>query len=210
MSIKWKQEIPAIEAMCKQGKTLQELGEHYGVSRQRIYQVLERYLPELNRADRGVSLRKAARMEVYLAEFKQRTGRDVWYHPDDLSRAMARAFTRKKQNAKGRHKWDLLPSDIIFPLLCPILDIELDWFAEQMQENSPSFDRIDNNRGYVRGNVIIISMRANRIKLHGTTDEHRKIADFYDTYIYNLIKQQESLQDCRMDGIASQDNCVVE
>ena len=36
------------------------------------------------------------------------------------------------------------------------------------------------NKGYVKGNIIVVSMRANRIKTDATFDEIRKVADFYE------------------------------
>jgi hypothetical protein len=48
-------------------------------------------------------------------------------------------------------------------------------------ENSPTLDRIDPNLGYVKGNIMIISYRANMIKNCGTALEHRKIADYLDS-----------------------------
>lgn len=88
-------------------------------------------------------------------------------------------FRSKKYNAiSSGHKWNVDFGDIEFPRRCPILDIELDYWADSRQENSVSFDRIDNSKGYVTGNVIIVSWRANRIKNDGTADEHKKIYEF--------------------------------
>lgn len=39
-----------------------------------------------------------------------------------------------------------------------------------------SLDRIDPRKGYVKGNVWIISYRANLIKNDGTAEEHEMIA----------------------------------
>jgi hypothetical protein len=47
-----------------------------------------------------------------------------------------------------------------------------------MEDNSPSLDRINPEKGYVRGNIAIISYRANRMKADGTADEHRLIAEW--------------------------------
>lgn len=41
---------------------------------------------------------------------------------------------------------------------------------------SPSLDRIDPTKGYVKGNVWIVGYRANLIKNDGTAEEHEKIA----------------------------------
>lgn len=47
--------------------------------------------------------------------------------------------------------------------------------TNQKKENSPSIDRLDNTKGYVKGNINIISWRANRIKSDATLDELEKI-----------------------------------
>jgi hypothetical protein len=52
----------------------------------------------------------------------------------------------------------------------PILKIELITGRVNLY-NSPSLDRIDNNKGYVKGNVIIVCSRANCIKNDGTWQE---------------------------------------
>lgn len=45
------------------------------------------------------------------------------------------------------------------------------------QDNSYSLDRIDSSKGYVKGNIWVISLRANRIKNDSTPQELRLIAD---------------------------------
>ena len=52
--------------------------------------------------------------------------------------------------------FDLSVEDITIPKTCPILGIPIDVFAKK-QFNSPSVDRVDNSKGYVKGNVKIIS-----------------------------------------------------
>lgn len=61
---------------------------------------------------------------------------------------------------------------------CPYLGIPLRWENHRGQggkcgprNNSPSLDRIDSSRGYVKGNVIIVSHRANAIKRDATEQE---------------------------------------
>jgi hypothetical protein len=44
---------------------------------------------------------------------------------------------------------------------CPALDIPMD---RRDRNHTPSIDRIDNAKGYVPGNVAIISQKANRLK----------------------------------------------
>jgi hypothetical protein len=99
----------------------------------------------------------------------------------DLDRTQRARFTRKKQNSKQTGwEWLVKFHEINWPTHCPILGLEIDYFTEIRKENSASFDRIDNSKGYVKGNVHIISWRANRIKNDGTAEEHRKIADYLE------------------------------
>jgi uncharacterized CHY-type Zn-finger protein len=78
------------------------------------------------------------------------------------------------QNLKTRAKkqnlpFDLTEEDIIIPKICPILGIPIILFSKS--DNSPSVDRFIPSKGYVRGNINIISNRANRIKTDATLTE---------------------------------------
>jgi len=61
-------------------------------------------------------------------------------------------------------------SDIIIPQYCPILGVEL-IKSGNYSDNQPSLDRVDSSKGYVKGNVAIVSLRANRLKQDATIDE---------------------------------------
>lgn len=47
-----------------------------------------------------------------------------------------------------------------------------------MRPNAASLDRIDNSKGYVRGNVMVISLRANAIKNNATAEELTAVAAY--------------------------------
>lgn len=71
-------------------------------------------------------------------------------------------------------QFDLTSSvEIEIPSHCPVLGIALDPLAKNRADNLPTLDRIDNTKGYVRGNVWVISWRANRLKWNATIDELR-------------------------------------
>ena len=79
---------------------------------------------------------------------------------------------------------DLLP----LPTHCPILGIELSYTPNipgKREGNKASLDQIIPGKGYVRGNVVIISSRANRLKDNGSALEHRLISDFMTQYEEN-------------------------
>ena len=66
------------------------------------------------------------------------------------------------------------------PTHCPILGIKLSIPDNHRADCLPTVDRLDNSRAYEKGNIAVISRRANIIKSIGTADEHRKIADWMD------------------------------
>jgi hypothetical protein len=105
--------------------------------------------------------------------------RDKEWLKSEVYRAMREKFSNKKRNAVCRGiEFSISFGELEFPTHCPILNIELDYFSEGRQENSPSFDRFDPSKGYVSENVAVVSWRANRIKNDGTAEEHQKIADW--------------------------------
>lgn len=65
------------------------------------------------------------------------------------------------------------------PKICPVLGIEIK-IGDGRGDDLPSVDRLDSSRPYEKGNIAIISLRANLLKRDGTADEHRKIAAWMD------------------------------
>lgn len=63
---------------------------------------------------------------------------------------------------------------------CPVLGIDLSWGHRNgtQQDHSPSLDRVNPELGYVVGNVVWLSQRANTIKSNGTASEHERIAEW--------------------------------
>jgi len=62
------------------------------------------------------------------------------------------------------------------PDMCPIFNEPLTNGKVVTHKWSPSLDRIDPNRGYMRDNVQVISMLANRMKTNATEEELVKFA----------------------------------
>lgn len=90
-----------------------------------------------------------------------------------------RMLARAKARARERgHEFDLELSDIHIPTHCPVLGIALVAHKGRSggNPNSPALDRIDNNKGYVKGNVMVISHRANMMKVDASPEELIKFA----------------------------------
>lgn len=66
-------------------------------------------------------------------------------------------------------------SDIVIPEVCPVLGIKLDGAAGRLADGLPSLDRIDSSKGYVKGNVWVISWKANKLKAHNTLETLRAL-----------------------------------
>lgn len=162
-----------------EGKTLKQIGEIYGVSRERIRQVFKKY--GVHREFYGTGAKHKQRIAETqtpeaLQKYKNRWGNK---EDSDLYRAQKEKFKRKKTNAKKVGEvWSINFGDILWPISCPILGIELNYFTEGVQENSVSFDQLIPGEGYTKENTVICSWRANRIKNNGTAEEHRLIYEY--------------------------------
>lgn len=69
--------------------------------------------------------------------------------------------------------FDIEVSDIVIPNICPILGIPLkeNKGKSGAYRDSPSLDKIDPTKGYVKGNVQVVSQLANGMKHNATTEE---------------------------------------
>lgn len=74
--------------------------------------------------------------------------------------------------------FNLTPEDIVFPETCPILGIPLIFSEGGRTNNTPSIDRIIPEKGYVKGNIEVVSWRANRIKNDASLEELEKIVAY--------------------------------
>ena len=62
--------------------------------------------------------------------------------------------------------------DIVIPTHCPIFGIPL--FSNEGKgacPNSPTLDRLDQDKGYVKGNIWVISSKANTIKSYSSIED---------------------------------------
>lgn len=182
-NIVWKDVKHVLETLLKEGHTLDEVAEMFKCTKQNISLVIKKHLPHLRKSDYGRGKRGVDKKAAKLKYIQETYGRTTWYWANDLEKAHSDFFRRKEQNAKKtKWEWSIKYSDLVYPKYCPVLGLELNWFAEARAENSPSIDRIDSTKGYIKGNVIVMSWRANRIKNDGSAEEHQKIAEFLKNY----------------------------
>lgn len=91
-------------------------------------------------------------------------------------RILARVKSRAK---KLTIPFNLEESDISIPDFCPVLGIKLVLLNQGSgyHVDSPSLDRIDPKMGYTKGNVRVISARANLLKNDATAEELRLVLE---------------------------------
>lgn len=92
------------------------------------------------------------------------------------------------RSAKARAARDGVPftiteSDIKTPARCPIFGVRLIYDGGGRgygaKPDAASLDRVYPERGYVPGNVVVVSWRANRTKCMLTPKELKRMSDFY-------------------------------
>lgn len=85
-------------------------------------------------------------------------------------------------HARGRSGYlpggfELTQEDILLPQNCPIMGVPLEYRYGEATKYSPSLDRIDPQKGYVVGNIQVISMLANQMKSNANPDQLRVFAE---------------------------------
>lgn len=114
--------------------------------------------------------------------------------PDKIKGYMIR---NSKWSAKRRnHEFNLTIDDIQLPEYCPLLGIKLYYNFEKRTHfnsfNHASLDRIDNSKGYIKGNVIVISRLANAMKNEANFEQLLTFSDNIKQLI-NHYKNQGAL-----------------
>jgi hypothetical protein len=154
----WKDEIEYIKNKLDQGESLQSIGEGYGVSRQRMYQVCTKF---------GVQT-----MERKKANFLTDMPPEYYW----LNKMLCLKGVPKLD------RWEMLKSTTL-PMVCPMLGKPLNYNGTgregyTREDFSPSLDRVDSSKGYTKDNIQVISWRANRIKNDSTPEELMMIAKY--------------------------------
>lgn len=111
-----------------------------------------------------------ARQKIYCAKtldrFAERSAK--WALANHEKVILRAAKCRAKERGLS---FDLELSDIVIPKVCPVLGIPIVRIQGKRMAGSASLDRINNALGYVKGNVWVISSKANLMKNNATDDE---------------------------------------
>lgn len=126
-----------------------------GAKRQRLF--CNKCVKELSIYQRKkIKMEKDPSYREYVLESKRK---------DHKKHIVHNMWKRAKDRAsKYGYEFNIEESDIIIPKKCPLLNIPIYCGDKDNYENSPSLDRIDNSKGYVKGNIWVISKKANSMK----------------------------------------------
>lgn len=81
-------------------------------------------------------------------------------------------YRTKNRSRAAKIKFNITVDDLIYPRFCPILNIPIT--RKLKRDNFPSIDRVNPKNGYIKGNVKIISHKANRMKQDNTIESLEK------------------------------------
>lgn len=104
-----------------------------------------------------------------------RNSNKKYYHSNLEMAMLDRAKRRASQ--KGWN-FNIELEDIIIPETCPIFGVPL--VVGRNHPYSPSLDRIDSSKGYIKGNIQVISRKANTIKSDATAEEVMLVAKYME------------------------------
>lgn len=147
------------------------------------------------------SCRRLARLDWYQHNKKEHREKvkDDYYENHDHNKDVANKRSKRYKEQRGV-AWALLMSvksrakkrsldfdldevDLIPPSHCPVLGIPLQQVVGPRGPNYPTVDRIHNDKGYTKDNILIISWRANDLKGTATLEELMLLGKFAERYI---------------------------
>ena len=103
-----------------------------------------------------------------------------------------RMYRRAKSRAvQSGLEFNLDKEDIQIPTHCPVLGIPLVVHKGTSggRDNSPALDRVDNSKGYVKGNVLVISHLANMMKSSANVEQLIRFSEWIQSTYVNTAEK---------------------
>jgi hypothetical protein len=180
---KWAERMPTIKTLLLDGKSNTEVAKMYNVSSTYIKKLINLYqlFNDGEVYGKAVLVKRKKDEHERLDQLKYGSKEDR--ASGKLYKSKRWRFVQKQSKIKLRgQEFTVQYGELDWPEYCPVLGIKLDYFCKsrRQSDNSPSFDRVDNTKGYVTGNVKVISNKANRLKGHGNVDELKKIIAYIE------------------------------
>lgn len=133
--------------------------------------------------------RMANRHHILSADKEMRAGCDAYKRRTMIYAAKARA---KKLGLP----FDLTTNDILIPALCPVLGTEMSRSGLTNDPRIASLDRVIPSLGYIKGNVCVITRRANQIKNDATIEELELVLAYMKRHAAQQEQQEQGPEPC--------------
>lgn len=105
------------------------------------------------------------------------------------SNAQQFLFTSTRTRARRQNqRFNLTIDDFLIPPTCPVLGIPLNGLRGKRTNNTPSIDKLVPELGYIKGNVRVISWRANRLKSNASLSELELLVRYMREHNENKTK----------------------
>jgi len=176
----WKHEIDNFYRLMNNGIKFKKIAETYGITEKQLKKIFIIFEISWNK--------------VYGR--KNKNDKEKWLSIRLLNRSGDRKIPRDEIDAIYKSLFPL-------PNYCPVLGCKLYYDDRKGLEPQyvPSLDRVDSSKGYIAGNIAIISYRANVMKSCGDAKEHQKIAEFIDKFMEKKeVKDEGESQDRHIEG----------
>jgi len=110
-----------------------------------------------------------------------RDGKHLITHGKTKTQEYRLYFLAKQRASQKNIKFDIDVDDIFIPEFCPILNLKLRKNHKGWSPDAPTLDRIIPEKGYVKGNIKVISGKANVMKNNASLNELK-------TFTENIFK----------------------
>lgn len=122
------------------------------------------------------------KIKAYIKKHRENSVKNlkIWRHDNPAKCLHLNIKSRaKRTGVEFNVDWQ----DIDIPIICPVLGIPIIMGTHEGMKtgpttNSPSVDRIDNTKGYIKGNIQVISHKANTMKNSATPEQLLRFANW--------------------------------
>lgn len=143
--------------------------------------------------------RRTTTGDRHLETCAKRRSRYLSKDPLDFMRRRLFSFAKCRAKKLGI-PFNLSVDDINIPDVCPVFGTPFSVEIGKRSDWAPSLDRLIPKLGYIKGNVSVISWRANRIKGDATLEELKMLVDFLEksnNKVQFQIRRNSSSGGCR-------------
>lgn len=136
------------------------------------------YMKTYYRDNKTKFAKENAKYQEAHKEGRKQYNKDYYYNRRMRALEWDILYRIRSRSKKQGIKFNLTREDIVVPEVCPVLGIPLNRGGigiKGARPDSPSVDRIRPELGYVKGNVRVISNRANTLKCDASIEELERV-----------------------------------